>query len=123
MTGEIACPCCSGHRPALRDLDVLIIDLIEDRGLSENAQAVIEAVYLAGGRPAQTERIFDRMYEFDPDGGPSPARAYADLRAALAELALALYGTGLAVTHDRRTGCRLMMDVGGAYVASAPRVA
>lgn len=121
--GEIACPCCSGRKPALRDLDALLIALLialmDERGLSEDAQSVLEAVYLAEGRPVTAERIFDRMYEDDPDGGPPPARAYADLRAALAELDTALQGTGLGIVRQgRRDGWRLVMDMGGAYVAA-----
>lgn len=115
--GEISCPCCSGRKPLLRDLDPLLIDLMNERHLSENAQAVLEAVYLAAGRPVTTERIFDRMYEDDPDGGPTPARMYIDLRDALGELAEKLDGTGLSITrHGRRDGWRLLMDMEGAYV-------
>lgn len=118
MAGEIVCPCCR-KTPILPDLTVLLIDLMNERGLTENAQSVLEALYLAAGRPVLAEKLFDRMYDHDPDGGPSPARMYADLNAALAELNAALDCTGLAVVRQgRRDGWRLILTPGdGAYVS------
>ncbi|MDF3607908.1 hypothetical protein PE067_18250 [Paracoccus sp. DMF-8] len=96
----------------------MLIDLMNERGLSEDAQSVLEAVYLAGGRPIIADQIFDRMFDHDPDGGPPPVRMYAELNAALAELDTALLGTGLAIVRQgRRDGWRLVITPGGgAYV-------
>lgn len=111
-------PCCSGRKPILRDPDVLLIDLMNERGLSECAQSDLEAVYQAAGRPVTADAIFDRLYGGDADGGPSQARMYADLRDALAEPCDKLYGTSLSVAHQsRQAGWRLPMDLGGAYIA------
>lgn len=59
------------------------------------------------------------MYEFDPDGGPPPAKMYADLKRALAELSAKLSGTGLRLIDcGRMKGWRLAFEQGGgAYVA------
>lgn len=118
MAGELECPCCR-KPPALRDLDTMIWDLICERRLSENAQSVLEALFIAAGRPVQAETFFERMYEHDPDGGPSYTQCYSDLREALDELTGKgkLDGTGLAVVHQGRPGWRLILNAGGAYVA------
>lgn len=118
MGGEISCPCCSSRRPALSDLDALFIDLMNERGLTENAQSVLEAVYLAAGRPVTADPIFDRMYDHDANGGPSLARCYAELQGALGELTVKLDGTGVVVIRQGREGWRLGMVDGGAYLAA-----
>jgi hypothetical protein len=70
------------------------------------------------GRSVPAERIFDEMFSWDIDGGPTQVRAYADLKAALAELDEKLDGTGLQVVpQSRRDGWRLVMVAGGAFVA------
>lgn len=119
MAAEIQCPMCSGCRPALADLDLMLIDLMNERGLSEDAQSVLEAVYDAGGKPITADRIFDRMFDHDPDGGPAFALAYKFLREALAELAIKLEGTGIGIENvGRRDGWALRLLAGGAYVAA-----
>ena len=117
MAGELVCPMCQGPSdPAA--FDAMIWDLICERHVSEEAESVLRVVWDGGGRLVEAKTIFDEIYCWDPEGGPSPARMYADLNAALAELNAALDGTGLAVVKQgRRDGWRLVISPGGAYVA------
>lgn len=108
----LRCPCCSGGATDLAALDTMIWDLIQWRGLSENAESVLRAVWCGAGRPVTAERIFDRIYDHDPDGGPTQTRMYLDLRDAIAELVVKLDGTGLSVIRHDRLGYRLTIVAG-----------
>jgi hypothetical protein len=116
MAGELVCPMCQGATdPAA--FDAMIWDLICERDLSEEAESVLRAVWAGGGRPVEAETIFDELYCWDPQGGPSLSRMYQDLRAGAAELADKLPGTGLAVIRaKRRDGWVIKLTDGGAYV-------
>ena len=113
----LRCPCCSGGAADQAALDIMIWDLIQWRGLSENAESVLRAVWAGSGLPVTAEAIFDELYRFDIDGGPSQARQYSDLRDALDELAEKLVGTGLQVTRQGRDGYRLLISAGEGYAA------
>lgn len=113
----LRCPMCSARPQPVRALDTLIWDLIDQRGLSEDAEAVISAVWAGRGAPVGPEDIFTSMYAHDPDGGPTYARMYAALRQALAELSTVLRDTGIEVIDcGRGMGWRLRFEAGGAYV-------
>ncbi|MDN3713294.1 hypothetical protein QWZ10_19055 [Paracoccus cavernae] len=114
----LRCPCCSGGTADLAALDTMIWDLIQWRGLSENAESVLRAAWAGAGRPVTAAAIFDEIYRFDIDGGPTLAAMYAALRAAIAELTEKLDGTGISVIRQgQRDGWRVVMSPGdGAFV-------
>jgi hypothetical protein len=112
----LRCPMCQPPDPAhATKLDALVLGLIRGHSLSENAEALLRAVFSADGLPISTSEIFDAMYADDPDGGPSLGVMYSDANAAYAELQSALDGTGVGVVRRDR-GWRLRLDR-GAYVA------
>lgn len=112
----LRCPMCQPPDPAHAfKLDALVLGLIRDHALSENAEALLRAIFAADGLPISTSAIFDAMYADDPDGGPSPGVMYSDANAAHAELQSVLAGTGVGVVRrDRGWRLRLGRD---AYVA------
>lgn len=109
---------CSGGAANQAVLDMMIWDLITERGLSEEAESALRAVWTAGGMLVGAEPIFDEIYRWDIDGGPPQVMMYRDLRDALAELADKLDGTGLVVIREGRHGLRIGMVEGGAYLAA-----
>lgn len=99
------CPCCSQAVPVPSAYIVA-----QNAGLTPMETRILEAVWDGKGRPVQTERIFDRMYEDDPDGGPPPARMYATFKEKLSLLRKKLIGSGVGVENvGRREGYRLIM--------------
>ena len=95
----IPCPMCRASVP-VPDLD----DLIDLQGMTGHPEAVLRAVWSAGGRPTTTERIFDEMYANDPEGGPSQGKMYQDLHHALDAVNSALAGTLQIVAIGNRSG-------------------
>lgn len=74
---------------------------------------------LRGSRPVTADRIFDRMFDHDPDGGPSFTLAHQLLCEALTELAITLEGTGVNIKNVARCdGWALRLIAGGTYVAA-----
>lgn len=86
------CPMCQGPL-SVPDLE----ELIRTRRIKGHAAAILRAVWEAGGKAVQTERIFDAMYADDIDGGPSHTQMYIALGRARRALTAALAGTGVAV--------------------------
>jgi hypothetical protein len=99
------CPLCSQQVP------VLSLDrLIETRRLRPMEEAVLRAVWEGGGRPVQTERVFDAMYCDDPNGGPTQSKMYLAFKVALHRLRARLEGSGVSiVTVGYRRGYRLIL--------------
>lgn len=101
----INCPCCD------QPVRVPSLEIIIDHYRMPPQEArVLRAVWRGKGLPVQTERIFDAMYEDDADGGPPPARMYANFQWALSHLRDRLEGSGIAVVNDGyRRGYRLVL--------------
>lgn len=101
----IECPCCK--KPVgVPDLGVLI-DYYE---IPAQEAAILRAVWKGKGHPVPNERIFDLMYEDDPDGGPSPASMYSALKVSLHYLRKRLKGSGVSIeTVGYRRGFRLVI--------------
>lgn len=102
------CPICGGA-VKVPPLDDLALALINDHGLSEDAEAVLRCLWGAKGLPVDAERIFDVMFADDPDGGPSTVASYAALRVALKELDRA--APGIVVYLGRSKGWRMKLPV------------
>lgn len=87
-----SCPMC--RRPvSVPDLE----ELIRTRRIKGHAAAILRALWDAGGSVVPTQRIFDRMYEDDIDGGPSNTQMYTALNRGLKALTSALAGSGVSV--------------------------
>lgn len=98
----MACPCCG------KPTSVLSIDMVIDRlGLSPMQSRILRAVWDGGGYPIPQVRIYDAMYEDDPDGGPSDFTAYNALKVALCFLRKKLEGSGIEIETIKRRGYRL----------------
>lgn len=100
-----ACPMCKQPvaAPSLEDA-------IAACPLNGFEEKILSAVWAGRGMPVQTEPIFSRMFEDDPDGGPSPTRMYAAFYQALGRLNSQLSDTGIAVVSNRyRKGYRLSL--------------
>lgn len=111
---KMSCPCCSQAVPVPSAYIIA-----QNCGLTPMETRILEAVWDGKGRPVQTERIFDRMYEDDPDGGPPPARMYATFKEKLSLLKKKLIGSGVGIENvGRREGYRLVM---GAMNDNDPR--
>lgn len=95
----IPCPLC-GAGAGTGTLDTLV----RSHGMTGHPEAVLRAVWSAGGRPTTTERIFDEMYADDPEGGPSQGKMYQDLHHALDAVNSALAGTLQIVAIGNRSG-------------------
>ena len=103
----IPCPCCSSPI-RVPSLDVIVFHY----GLSPFQARILEAVWRGRGLPVQAERVFDAMYQDDPDGGPTPAKMYAAFKEGLHRLRVKLDGSGIAVVSaGYRRGYRLVMGV------------
>lgn len=102
---SIGCPCCK--RPVgVPDLGVII----DHYDVPPLEQAILEAVWRGRGLPVPTERIFDRMYADDVDGGPEPTRMYAAFKVALCHLRQRIEGSGVLIENcGYRRGYRLVL--------------
>lgn len=102
----IECPCCR------QAVDVPSLDIVISQfGVRPLEARVLRAVWNGKGMPVQTERIFDSMYEDDPDGGPSYASMYTSFKVALCRLRTRLRGSGIdVVTVGYRRGFKLVME-------------
>lgn len=80
-----------------------------------HAVAVLRTAWAARGLPVTAMALFDAIYTDDPDGGPSQARMYRDLREAVTNLNDALGRSGVIVLYDGRAkGWRLEILEGDA---------
>lgn len=101
------CPCC-GHRVAAPTLDI-IIDTCRVRPIEAK---ILRVIWSAKGHPVQTQRIFDAMYEDDPDGGPEPHKMYNAFKEALCRLRKRLIGSGVTI-ENRGYGRGYSLKIGG----------
>lgn len=100
-----ACPCCSQPVPVP---SAYIIAASCD--LKPMEARILEAVWDGNGMAVSTEKIFDRMYEDDPDGGPSPQRMYSTMKESMVGLRHKLNGSGVGIeTVGYRQGWRLVI--------------
>lgn len=101
----INCPCCD--QPVRVPTLEIVIDHYKVTALEAR---ILRAVWRGRGMPVQTERIFDSMYEDDPDGGPSPTRMYHAFKVALCHLRARLKGSGIGIANQGyRRGYRLVL--------------
>lgn len=99
------CPCCSQDVPVPTAYVVAV-----NCNLKPMEARILEAIWDGGGLPIQTEKIFDRMYADDPDGGPAPARMYSTLKESMVGLRKKLAGSGVGIeTVGYRAGWRLVL--------------
>ena len=99
------CPCCSQSVPVPTAYVVAV-----NCDLKPMEARVLEAIWEGGGLPVHTEKIFDRMYADDPDGGPAPARMYSTLKESMVGLRKKLAGSGVGIeTVGYRAGWRLVL--------------
>ncbi len=93
----VCCPMCQAP------VDVPGLDaLISDRGITGHAAAILRAVWSGRGAGVKTERVFDAMYEDDPDGGPHLSKMYKSLWVGLSELECFLSGSGVEISYSGR---------------------
>lgn len=99
----ISCPCCS------QPVRVPTLEIVIDHyGLTPMEARVLGAIWRGKGHPVMSERVFDAMYEDDPDGGPSPGKMYAAMKVALCRIRGKLSGSGIGVLNQGyRRGYRL----------------
>lgn len=111
---KVNCPRCGGA-VSVPPLDDLVLRLINGQNLSENAEAVLRAIWAKGGRPVRASALFAALYDDDPDAEPPMNKLYAEVRDAVGELSAALAADdhGIAVVPvPARLGWRL--DLSGA---------
>ena len=101
----IECPCCK--KPVgVPDIGVLV-DYYE---IPAQEAAILRAVWKGKGHPVPNERIFDLMYEDDPDGGPTPQKMYSAFKVSLHYLRARLKGSGVGIEScGYRKGFRLIL--------------
>ncbi|MGV8865246.1 MAG: hypothetical protein ACOH2T_29420 [Pseudomonas sp.] len=105
VTAPIPCPCCS--RPLMAPtLDHVVFQY----QVKPQEGKILRAVWAAKGLPVTVERIFDAMYEDDPDGGPGPTKMYAAFKESLCRLRKRLDGSGISIENVAyRSGYRLVL--------------
>lgn len=96
---SMPCPCC-GQRVASPPLDMLI----DHYGINGLQEAILRAVWAGKGYPVPTERILERMYADDPDGGPKEDRQYAALKESMSRLRSRLAGSGVGIESAGPSG-------------------
>lgn len=99
------CPCCSQAVP------VPTVDMIAFQCcLTNREKKILEAVWRGNGMPVFADRIFQAMYEDDPDGGPGQAKMYREFKVALHHARKKLKGSGVDVENiGYRKGYRLII--------------
>ncbi len=105
LENPIPCPCCQ-QAVAAPTLEIVI-----DRfGLTPQEARILRAVWRGKGFPVPNERIFDHIYEDDPDGGPSANKMYLALKVSLCHLRRKLAGSGIGIANaGYRQGYRLVI--------------
>jgi DNA-binding winged helix-turn-helix (wHTH) protein len=76
-------------------------------GLTPMQGRILRVLWRAQGYVIPSERIFQAMYEDDPDGGPSWEKMYLGLKVALSRMRNALRGSGIIIETVGREGYRL----------------
>ncbi len=109
----ISCPCCSTQ------LSVPTLDAVTAALNLQPLQArILRAIWNGKGHPVMPGKIFNVMYEDDPDGGPSDVLMYRAFKVGLCRLRKRLEGSGVSiVTAGYRCGYRLVLDAGAARAA------
>lgn len=102
----IRCPCC-GHKVTSPSLEI-VVDVY---GVTPLEARILGAIWRGRGMPVQTERIFDAMYEDDPDGGPSRVKMYTAFKVALHHLRKRISGSGIRIeSAGYGRGYRLLVN-------------
>lgn len=99
----IPCPCCA--QPVnVPTLEIVIMHC----KLTQLEARILRVIWKARGSPVHVERVFDAMYEDDPDGGPPYKKMYDAFKVALCHLRAKLKGTGIGIAnYGYRRGYRL----------------
>lgn len=71
MVTDRVCKCCGQTRPLPFDIGM---------EFSKRTRELIDAIYLAGAYGIQTDRLIDKIYGADPNGGPEDARKTIHVR-------------------------------------------
>lgn len=101
----VPCPCCGA--PILAPT---LEQVIAHHKIAPQSAKLLTAVWRGKGLPVSTERILDRMWADDPDGGPPEARAYRYFQWSLWDLRTRLEGSGVAVVNaGYRAGFKLVL--------------
>ena len=113
IASPISCPCCNQSVVA-PSADIII----DNCNLSQMQAAIFIAVWSGRGHPVPTKRIFDRMYQDDPDGGPCESTMYSRFKVSLHRLRAKLATSGVTVEYDQISrGYRI--KIGGENVSNA----
>lgn len=100
-----SCPCCRQPVP-IPTLETVTLAL----NLQPLQERILRAIWRGKGQAVPTSRVFDVMYEDDPDGGPSDAEMYRAFKVALCRLRGRLAGSGVSIENvGYRRGWRLVM--------------
>lgn len=104
---QMTCPCCAQIVPVPTPHIVSV-----HCNLKPMEYRILDAIWGGAGLPVHTAKIFDRMYEEDPDGGPTPARMYATMKESMVGLRKKLSGSGVGIeTVGYSQGWRLVLGV------------
>ncbi|WP_321337744.1 hypothetical protein [Breoghania sp.] len=95
IDGRAWCPCCSQLVP-VPSPEIVSANC----GLAPIQQKILEAVWAGRGFPVSTRRIFDKMYEDDPDGGPPESEMYNSFKSAKSRMKSKLAGSGYGIVND-----------------------
>lgn len=105
VLSPIDCPCC--RQPVIAPSLETVIDHYRITRLEAR---ILGVIWRGRGHPVQTERVFDAMYEDDPDGGPSQTLMYKSFKVALCHLRARLKGSGISIENvGYRRGYRLVI--------------
>ena len=100
------CPTC--NQPVAVPTFDLIVQTLE---LPPLHQRILRAVWEGKGHPVMPGRIFDYMYEDDPDGGPSEDKMYQHFKVGMCRLRARLEGSGVSIENvGYRRGYRLVLE-------------
>lgn len=88
----VPCPCC-GQVVGVPMLDIII----DHYQIAPMPARILRAIWNGKGHPVKSERIFDVMYEDDPDGGPHHAQMYNALKIGIWRLREKLEGSGISI--------------------------
>jgi hypothetical protein len=104
-----ACPLCK--RPIQTSLPVTSLPVVLGAyDLRGHEAAVLTAIWNGKGLPVMPMKIFDVMYEDDPNGGPSETEMYHSFKVALLRLRDRLEGSGVSIESvGYRKGYRLSL--------------
>lgn len=106
MIKPIPCPCC-GQMIVAPSPEIVAYHY----HLTAREERILKAVWQGRGLPVKAGRIFDAMYEDDPDGGPSWSRMYNSLKEGLSRLRGKLRGSGIRIeSAGRGQGYRLVLE-------------